>query len=130
LPIATRPATATPLYVRDDSSNPPKFNVVQAIDLKGCSISCADDDAFASLVYGGDANHNRSPDVSVTAGVRFPWGGRISLPLETMDLPVDQALALMQAAAGALTAVPVVGPPLAVIAQDVIGVMRIVYRKF
>lgn len=126
MPIAVRPESAVTLYVKDGD----KFTPVKAVDLSGCTINCGEKDKFAALTYGGDLNSNSTPDFTATTSVRLPFFGVVSRAPETRDLPVDQALAMAQAASGALVAVPGVGTTVAGVERQVIGMMRAVFRKF
>lgn len=120
-------AVAATLFTKDAKGQ--FIPLAGPVDLKGASVQAGEGEAFAVLISAGDADKDGNPDVTVAPSVNIPFLGAQSLPPKTFNVPMDQALALVQAAAPALSAVPGAGPLVAEGVKDGAALARFLFKK-
>lgn len=78
----------------------------------------------------GDADKDGQVDVEAAGYAVLPVIPNVELPPKVLNVPVDQALTLAQAAAPALAAVPGVGAAAAEGLKGLVALVRVALRRF
>lgn len=85
---------------------------------------------WAVALAGGDADKDLQVDVEAAGYVVLPVIPNVELPPKVHNLPVDQALSLVQSAAPAVAAVPGLGAAAAEGLKGLVALAKLAMRRF